>query len=112
MRGEAMFDIKSVEKAVRYLADTDESCAMAKARMLAGKEHIKTTLATCFLDAPGSSVKERESEAMASEAYRKVVDDYADAVADYETQKNKRLRAELTIEVWRSVNSAKAKGVI
>ena len=107
-----MFDIKSVEKAVRYLADTDESCAMAKARVTAGKERLKTTLAVCFLDAPGSSVRERDAEALSSKGYRDAVEEYADAIADYETMHNKRVRAILQVDIWRSVNSAKAKGVM
>ena len=107
-----MFDLKDVEKAMKYLAETDESCAMAKARMTADKERIKTTLAMCFLDARGANVRERESEAMASQIYGKAIEDYADSVGEYEIQRNKRLRAALTVEVWRSINSARTKGVM
>ena len=37
-----MFELKDVEKAVHYLGKTDESYASAKARMIAGKERLKT----------------------------------------------------------------------
>ena len=106
-----MFELKNVESAVRYLGETDEQYAVAKAAMIAGKERLKTALAQCFLDANGSNVKERESNALCSQIYRTQIDVYENAILDFETMKNKRLRAELTVEVWRSLNSARSKGV-
>ena len=107
-----MFELKDVEKAVHYLGKTDESYASAKARMIAGKERLKTVLAVSYLDANGSNVKERESEALCSKDYRIELDGYEEAILDFETMKNKRLRAELTVEIWRSLNSARTKGVM
>jgi len=107
-----MFELKDVEAAVKYLGKTDESYASAKARMIAGKERLKTVLAVGFLDATGSNVKERESEALCSKDYRIELDGYEEAILDFETMKNKRLRAELTVEIWRSLNSARTKGVM
>ena len=107
-----MFELKDVERAVKYMADTDETYASAKARMIAGKERLKTVHAVAYLDAPGSNVKERESEALCSENYKLELEGYEESILEFETMKNKRLRAELVVEVWRSLNSARTKGVI
>lgn len=107
-----MFELKDVERAVKYLGETDETYAVAKAGMIAGKEKLKTRLAECFMVSTGSNVKERESAALISISYRAQIEIYENSILEYETMRNKRLRAELTVEVWRSINSARSKGVM
>jgi len=104
--------LQKVEKAMDYLQSTDESFAQAKASMTAGKERLKTTFAQCYLDATGDNVKERESYALVSKDYRTQLEVYEESILEYEIIRNKRLRAELLIEVWRSINSARSKGVM
>lgn len=106
-----MVSEKQVEKALTYLAETDESCAKAKARMKASEQLRKTAKATAFLKAEGSQGV-REQEAYASLDFTESINEIYNATVDFETLSNKRLRAQLTIEVWRSLNSARKKGNI
>jgi roadblock/LC7 domain-containing protein len=107
-----MIDLEQAERALKYLADTDEEVAARKARMTAVKERMKTTKAAEYLTAQGSSVKDREAVAETSTAYKAAIDELEEATLEFEIIKNKRLRAELTIEMWRSINSARNKGQI
>lgn len=101
----------SVLKSLEYLADTDETCAQAKASMKYYEHHLKTVKALDFLDATGTQ-KDRESQAYAGNNYDKCKQAYRDAVFEYEKYNNKRKTAELTIEVWRSQNANRRNGNI
>ena len=102
-------NIQAVERALKYMADTDEEAAKAKALVKALEHSFKTIVATEFMKATGAQ-GEREKIAHASPAYREHNEKYQNAVADYELLANKRKRAELTIEVWRSLNANQRRG--
>lgn len=93
-----------VAKALHYLALTDEQCAKETARVKAMEFEIKTIKAISFLKATGT-MAEKEAQAYADTGYQAWIEDYENAVADRETTAAKRKRAELTIEVWRSLNA-------
>jgi hypothetical protein len=99
------------EKALRYLASTDESCANARALQLYLESKEKTILAMSMVNDTGT-VQEKDSRARTCAAYLEWLEQYREAVADYELQRNKRKRAELTVEVWRSQNANLRKGNI
>lgn len=98
-----------VERAIKYLAETDEQHAMAKANRVRLEQLRKTSKAIGFLDTDGT-VAEREAEAYSSAAYQKVISDYSASVYDEQLLVNKRLRAQLTIDVWRSENANRRQG--
>ena len=97
-------DENSVSKALTYLAETDEPYAVAAAAVKAQEHMLKTIKALGFLQATGT-VGEREARAYVSDEYRDAVNTYQNMVATKEILANKRKRAELTIEVWRSTNA-------
>jgi len=97
---------EKVERALPFLRDTDEEHAKAKARVKGLERKEKTIKAVKFLDAHGSSVAEKEAVVHASNEYKQWTEDYENAVYDEQILANKRKRAELTIEVWRSVNAS------
>lgn len=97
------------EKALDYLASTDEAYARAKAMVKFLEHKRKTIKATLYLDAKGT-INERESYAYKHEEMIKFLDEYQDAVYDEQILASKRKRAELTIEVWRSKNANQRKG--
>ena len=99
-----------VAKALTYLADTDIEYATNVARVKALDYQIKTIKALVFLDKEGS-VADRTAKSESSQAYRAFVKDYETAVYDKEVVAAKRKRAELTIEVWRSLNSNRRAGM-
>jgi len=98
-----------VEKALLYLRDTDEEHAKAKARVKGLEQKRKTEKAIGYLKAEGT-IAERESIAYSLGDYVQCVQDYENAVYDEQILTNKRKRAELTIEVWRSVNASYKRG--
>jgi hypothetical protein len=98
-----------VEKAMHYLAETDEPHAKAKALVKGLEQSLKTVKAIAYLGAEGT-VAERESQAYASMEYRAQTEAYQNAVGDYELLENKRTRAVLTIDVWRTMEASRRRG--
>lgn len=107
-----MIDQQRAEKALDYLAHTDEVCARARSYMLGLEKNEKTVLAVEILNSQGSSVQEREAKARNSEAYREWSKKYEEAVYDFEILRNRRSTAELLIESWRSINANRRAGNI
>ena len=108
-----MIELKNAEAALHYLGETDVEFGKAKANMNGAKERLKTEYARAYLQTNSSDkVDERKSHAYISNCYEMALKSSDNAVLDFEIMKNKRLRAELTIEMWRSINSAKSKGVL
>lgn len=101
--------MRDAEKALDYLVETDEKSAQAKALMLFIEDKKKTVKATQMANMDGS-ISGREMEALASDEYKAVCDEYRDAVYDYEMLRNRRKSAELTIELWRSMNANRRQG--
>jgi hypothetical protein len=106
-----MSDKISVTDSIQYLAQTDEAFGQLKAVMKGLEYRLKVCKAQEFLKGEGAAGL-REQQAYASEAYIKMVQDYQDAVMDYETVAAKRETRILTIEVWRSQNANKRQGNI
>lgn len=98
-----------VSRALKYLAETDEPCAKAHAYFNAVEHHLKVIKATEYLSADGTN-GEREQKAIASQNYREHLARIEESHADLMVMVNKRKRAELTVEVWRSVNANKRRG--
>ena len=100
-----------VSRALTHLAATDGPVGVLRARVKGLEYQRKVIYGLAFLDATGT-VGEREATAYASSTYRAFVEDYENAVAECETMAAKRKRAELTIEVWRSLNANQRRGNI
>jgi len=104
-----MIDEKHAEKALHYLAETDEAYAEAKTKAKGLEYRLKTAKAAAFLEADGT-VAEREALALNDLGYREMLDEFEDAMLDMEIYQAKRKRAELTIEFWRSLNANRRQG--
>jgi len=102
---------ESVEKAVNYLASTDERHANARAEYNALSELRKTVRAFCFGDAEGG-VKEREMAAECHPDYVAHIEKIKQAEIEFHTLHNKRKRAELTIELYRTYSANVRRGNI
>jgi len=100
---------KECDKALKYLQSTDLSCAKARAYQLYLESKEKTILAMSMVNDKGT-VQEKDSRARTCPAYLEWLEQYREAVTDYEVQRNTRKRAELTVEVWRSTNANLRKG--
>lgn len=99
-----------VSRALTYLAETDEKYAVLKGAVRAQEYLLKHHKAVAMMKSPEKSVAARETAAMATESYVEQVRDYEMAIVEYETVAAKRERAQLTIDVWRSLNAARRVG--
>lgn len=97
--------------ALKYLAETDVPHARTKALAKALEHNLKVVRSIEFIQAEGT-VAEREAISYASKAYKDKVEEWQNAVADYEIMDNKRQRAILTIEMYRTVSANQRKGNI
>ena len=94
-----------MQKALQYLADTDEPCALARSNMEGLKEQKKTILAIAFLENREGTDKTKDAKSCSSEKFKSWCTKYEESVFVYETYRNRRKTAELLIEAWRSINS-------
>jgi len=102
----------SPEKALHYLASTDEAFAKARAMVKYLEHKRKTIKAEAYLRAPGNTINERESNAYTCKEMKDFLEEYKDAVYDEQILASKRKSAELAIEVWRSTNSNRRAGMV
>lgn len=99
----------NVEKAIAYLAETDELHARARAEYNALSELRKTVRAFCFQDAKGG-VAERQMAAECSPDYIEHIEKIKVSEIEYHTMHNKRKRAELTVELYRTTSANQRRG--
>jgi hypothetical protein len=101
-----------LKQALVYLSETDEPCAKAKALMESLNDQKKTVKAVGYINSQEKTQSAKESDAYASKEYREHIEKIKDATYDHEIMRNKRRTEELIIDVWRSINSARSKGVL
>lgn len=97
-----------MEAAMEFLAGTDHPYAAAKALMLRSELIAKRTRARLFLTGEGS-VEARKASAEASPEALAADDEYIDALKEFEALKAKRERAEIVIDVWRTLEASRRK---
>ena len=107
-----MITIDDVQKALEHLGATDDQYGTSKARFMAEKELLKSAYSLSFLETTEGSVERRKATAYCSSRYIKAVSDYRDACSDYEILRATRLSAELNIELYRSLLSARKQGIV
>ena len=100
-----------MEKALAYLAETDEAYAEAKGFLEELEISRKRMRARAFTLAEGTVA---ERTALAEDTRSVVEADYewVAQVKAFEVLKQKRARAVLTVDIWRSLNAARRQGNI
>ncbi len=106
-----MIDERRLEKAMTYLAQSDEKAAELKAEVDRSEYKAKTTKATVFLHLEGT-VAEREAGAMTANETKDAYRAHFQAIRDYQAVANKRELERLVVEVWRSENANRRVGNI
>jgi hypothetical protein len=97
-----------MEAAMEFLAETDDKFALAKADLLRTEILAKRVRARAFLEQTGSV----ESRKAAAEGHSEVIavdDALVAATVTLEALKARRSRAEIVIDVWRSINASQRK---
>jgi len=100
---------KNVERALLYLADTDEEYGRLKGQVIGLEKNEKIIFGAEYLEATGS-VDERKGIAHNSIAYREWLSIYEDAVADLQILTARRNTKMAFIEAWRSIYSGRKRG--
>jgi predicted transcriptional regulator len=104
----SVVDEKKLEAAMEFLAETDDHYAKIKALMLRCEIICKRVRARIYLTAEGSV----ESRKAAAEVHDEAIgadDTYIGALTEFESLKAKRSRAEIVIDVWRSLEASRRK---
>jgi hypothetical protein len=98
-----------LEKALHYLATTDQEVAEAKGEILRLENLIKRVGYRLFLSADGS-VEARKAAAGKSEETAKLEEELVSATVSYEGLRAKRETESTVVEVWRSLNASRRAG--
>jgi len=98
-----------MEQAMTYLAETDKDYALEKADLERSEIVRKRTRARIFLTETGT-VAERQAKAEIHSDVETADDRYVKCIEIFEVLKARRERAEIVIDVWRSLNAARRKG--
>lgn len=104
-----MIKESQIEAAMQYLAKTDEPIAQTKGLVKSLEYRLKVQKAVSFLRSEGT-IAEREARSLVDETYQAMIEEYKNAVIDFETLSAKRERAVLTLDVWRTEESSRRKG--
>jgi hypothetical protein len=102
---------KRLEQALIKLADTDGAIAELHANVERAEFRSKSIKDAIFLRSEGS-VAERNAIAGTHPEYGAAMETYFASLQAHDTMKNERSREVLVIDVWRSLSSARTKGVI
>ena len=97
-----------MEAAMEFLADTDDKFAHCKTEMLRSEILVERAKARCFLLATGNN-DERKNQAKVSNDVTGAEDTYIAWIKEYETLRAKRQRAELVIDVFRTLEASRRK---
>lgn len=100
-----------LQKALTYLAETDEPAASLRADVERMEFKAKVTKDAIFMVAQGS-VAERTAFAGTNIEYQKAMDAYFEALRISDAMRNKRATESIVIDTWRSLNSGRNKGNI
>jgi len=98
-----------LQKALTYLANTDESCAELKTETERREFKAKAIRDAIFKRLDGS-VADRQAKAGSSDEYGEAMEAYFEAMQQHEAMKNKRATEVILIEVWRSLNASRRAG--
>lgn len=104
-----MISEERAEKALRYLVDTDEPCALAKAEMERAEYGWKATREAVFTHAEGT-VAERQAIAATHHATKESHERYCAAVALYAKMANKRETERIVLDVYRTLCANRRMG--
>src|SRR5882757_3886166 len=102
---------KEVERAIRYLEQTDAEVADWKVAVMRAEHMVDVTESTVYQAASGS-IEDRKRFAKASPEVMIKQEELFRAVRNHEVIRAKRKRAELMVELWRTLSANRRQGNI
>jgi hypothetical protein len=103
-----MVNEQQLEKAMLYLAQTDAEYAAEKAELLKCEILCKRVRARIYVTVDGA-VEQRKAQAETHPEVIAADDALVTTTQKFETLKARRQRAEIVIEVWRSLEASRRK---
>lgn len=94
---------------MEFLADTDQDYAAAKTQLLRSEILCKRVRARVYVSAEGA-VEQRKALAEANSEVLAADEFLCDATLAFEALKARRSRAEIVIDVWRTLEASRRKG--
>lgn len=104
-----MIDQDKAEKALNYLASTDEEFAELKREKLILEKSEKRILGIGFCNADGTA-GERTAKSYKTGEYNEWLESFGQVTEKFELVKAKRERAHITIDFWRTLEASRRKG--
>lgn len=101
-----------MEKALEYLADSEEEYANLRASKDLEGKRLEITLASGIIDSKKSSVAAKKVESLDSQEYKVVIEEMQTMLEAFYLIDAKRKRAEITIETWRTLEASRRRGTI
>jgi hypothetical protein len=105
-----MISDEKLEAALRYLSETDEQAAGARAQRLRAEFARERLRAKLTLESNETSDTKRRAWAECQPAYAEACEYEAQTVGDDEFLRNKRNTANVIVEAWRSENANRRAG--
>lgn len=97
-----------MEAAMNFLAETDESYAEAKTNLLRSEILCKRIRARVYTFVEGN-VEARKAQAETHQEVVQADDEYIKATLAFEALKARRSRAEILMDVWRTLEASRRK---
>lgn len=107
-----MISDERLEKALRFRAETDQRLARYYGLWKGLEDNTKVVYAQCFMDASGSTIKEREMLAYMDERYIEHIEKLNNARTNHMILATKRSSEEHIVEVWRTLQANLRRGNI
>ena len=104
--------LAKAEKAIEYLAQSEHEWAQYKALLKFQPERHKACLARLQSESLENTEAAKKRDAEADKQYQDIIDEGIEIAEHFYLLDAKRQRAEHTIEMYRSVNSALKRGNI
>ena len=104
-----MISDERAEKALRYLVDTDESCALLKAEVERAEFAFKRTREAVFTHSSGT-VAERQAEAVQHADTLAAHERLVAAIAAHAKIANKRDTERIVMDTWRTIQANRRQG--
>ena len=105
-----MISNEQAEKALMYLADSEEEYARYRGLKETEKERMKITHASLTMDSREKTQGRQALDAYSSEDYIKSLEQYHEVLEHFYLIDAKRKRAEITVEVWRTEEASRRRG--
>jgi hypothetical protein len=101
-----------MERALQFLAETDEKAASLKADVARTEYVAKLRESSAYLTASGETVKERESIAKTAPDVQEGWDLHFKAIAEFEKVRARRERAVLVCDLFRTLAANRRAGQV